>query len=259
MPSTQSIRVSLFSQSLLFATVIGCSHSMRDPGPMPGGRSADSLLIAPTESSVEESVPAGELDGVVVDAYTGSVLSHTTVSVIGSASSSRYIGVVSDESGRFRITGVGPGPATLVFRHLGYRVEQIPVSGDSGFIVRGGLHALVMTACGLLVITAPWPAITVIVRDVRTGAAPRVPVTLHVNDGRFADSSTVSASLTDLPDSLALGAAPDRIGRYRVLVTAPGYKAWQVREVQTHTSACYGMEGRYLPVWLLPTSGAAGR
>jgi hypothetical protein len=246
--------------SLLFsATAIGCAPSSRAAHTLPDYPATDSILIAPMEVSIDLRIPVGEIDGIVVDAYRGSVLSHAIVRVNYADTVKKTAAVVSDEGGRFRIIGVKPGPATLQFSYIGYHPENVPISGDSGLVVRGGLHAVAMRACGLLVNTGPRPAITVIVRDAQTGVAPTVPVMLRLSDGGYADSATASTSPSYTPDSLALGAAEQRNGSYDVRVTAPGYKTWQARDVRPPTSSCYGVEGRYLPVWLLPTSQTVKR
>lgn len=262
MTSLRSGRTHLISVSLLLiATVSGCARTSKSTLPMPDYRGTDSLLIAPTELSVDERIPIGEIDGVVVDAYRGSVLSHATIRVLYSDSLGKTAAVGSDDGGRFRLLGVKPGPATLKISYIGYGMQLVPISGDSGLVVRAGLHAVAMRVCGQIIRTAPTPAITVMVRDAQTGVAPMVPVTLRVRDGNFADSATgivsVPASQMYPTDSLSLGAAPERNGKYEVRVTAPGYKPWRASGVRPATNSCYGMEGRWLPVWLLPTSAPA--
>jgi len=248
---------------LLFAVAVSCTHQPSAAHGLPDFRASDSILIAPTEASVDQRIPAGEIDGIVVDAYRGSVLSHATVRVLYSDSVKKTAAVGSDDGGRFRIIGLKLGPATLQFSYIGYQIASVPISGDSGFVVRAGLHAVAMRACGLMIRTAPRPAIAVMVRDAQTGVAPTVPVMLRVKDGRFADSATgtmsAPASQSYPTDSLELGAAHERNGSYDVRVTAPGYKAWQARGVRPATSSCYGVEGRWIPVWLLPTSQAGER
>lgn len=264
MPSACLTRVRLLAMSLLlFAAAVGCVHQPHAAHALPDFPASDTILIAPTEVSVDQRIPAGEIDGIVVDAYRGSPLSHAMVTVIYSSPSSRSFGVQSDEGGRFRITRVKPRPAILEIRLIGHHTETVAISGDSGFVVRAGIHSVAMRACGLMVFTASRPAISVMVRDAQTGVAPTVPVMLRVKDGRYADSATgtVSAAPTQTypADSLELGAAHERNGSYDVRVTAPGYKPWQARGLRPATSSCYGVEGRWVPVWLLPTSQAPNR
>ncbi|MDQ2931320.1 MAG: carboxypeptidase-like regulatory domain-containing protein [Gemmatimonadota bacterium] len=194
---------------------------------MPDYRATDSILIAPTELSVDQRIPIGEIDGIVVDAYRGSVVSHATIRVLYSDSLGKTAAVGSDDGGRFRLLEVKPGPAALQISYMGYGSQLVPISGDSGLVVRAGLHAVAMRLCGQIIRTAPTPAITVMVRDAQTGIAPMVPVTLRVRDGNFADSATgiVSAPASQMypTDSLSLSAAPERNGKYDVRVTAPGY------------------------------------
>ncbi len=247
--------------SLLCAATTGaCAHSSQAAW-LPDYTARDSLLISPTEISVDQRIPIGEIDGIVVDAYRGSVLSHATVRVLYSDSLRRTAAVGSDDGGRFRLLGVKPGMATLQFSYTGYGTELVPISGDSGLVVRAGLHAVAMRVCGLIIRTAPSPAITVMVRDAQTGVAPTVAVMLHLRDGRFADSATgiatAPASQMYPTDSLSLAAAPERNGSYDVRVTARGYKTWEARGVRVALNSCGVLEGRWLPVWLLPTSQPA--
>lgn len=264
MTTAHSLRVWLITIPLmLFAATMSCAHQPLAARAFRDFAASDSILVAPTEVSVDQNIPLGEIDGIVVDAYRGSALSHAIVRVFYSDSLWKTAAVGSDDHGRFRIIGVRRGPATLQFSYIGYQIARVPISGDSGLVVRAGLHAVAMTACGLMIRTAPRPAITVMVRDAQTGVAPTVPVMLHVKDGQFADSATgsVSAPASQLypTDSLELGAAYERDGSYDVRITAPGYKPWHVHGVRPATSSCYGMEGRWVPVWLLPTSQAVNR
>jgi carboxypeptidase family protein len=250
---------------MLLALFLAATSCARQPSAAPSRANfiPDSILIAPTEVSVDQRVPVGEIDGIIVDAYRGTPLSHAIVRVVYADSLQKRSGAISDGGGRFRITGVQRGPATLQFSYIAYRTTTVSVSGDSGLIVRAGLPRVATTSCGLLIRTAPIPAVTVVIRDTQTGIAPTVPVMLRVLDGHYADSATGTASAISSQsystDSLLLGAANDRDGKYDVRVTAPGYKSWRARGVRPPVSSCYGVQGRQLPVWLLPTSQSPSR
>ncbi len=210
---------------------------------------ADSVVVAKTELSVDSTVPAGEVAGIVVDAYRDTPLPHTEIFVVYSGHKPHAIQGVSDENGRFHLTGLETGAGFLGGKRIGYRTESISITGDRGYVARIGMHGESYDGCGVIVTGVPAPALTAVVRDSRTGQAPSV-ATMRVRDGRYSDAITASPEGTD--SILKLQAAPEREGFYVVAVTAPGYKPWSVSDVRVGSSDCHGFEGRTLQVWLLP-------
>jgi hypothetical protein len=211
----------------------------------------DSVLVAPTELVVDESIPRGEIDGVVVDAYRGDAVSGALLAAHYDGAPTRPVYTAADADGHFRLIGLHPGRAVVRVSRIGNITDSIVVSGDSGYVARIGLRARrVYFPCDLIVTSEPAPAVTVFVHDVRTGNAPTVHVTLNLTDGNFADSASATENIS-LP--LELGAARGRDGKYDVVVSAPGYRRWHVRNVRTKQHAgCHLYEGRALQVWLLP-------
>lgn len=222
-------------------------------------RAKDSVLVATTDVAVNLSIPPGEAEGVVVDAYRGTGIRGANVFVRYDGPPVQVVSTVTDEDGRFRLIGLHPGRAILRLMRIGYLSSTTNVSGDSGFVVRAGLRAQQLRACGLVIATGPEPAVTVEVRDVRTGSPPLTPVTLRLRDGNFVDSVTAIESDSDAKLPPSLGAAPGRDGTYLVDVSAPGYRPWNARHVRPIIDICNRFTRRALRVWLLPTSDAVPR
>lgn len=156
----------------------------------------------------------------------------------------------------FTLKGVKRGPAKLRALLIGYREQNIMLSGDSGTVVRIGMHAQALRACGL-VVRAPGstgvPAVTAVVRDVQTGGAPSSAVMLHLKDRGFADSAVGVAASEAAADSIEVGGALNRKGSYAVDVNADGYAPWHLIGATT-TDECGNFVGRRIRIWLLPTS-----
>lgn len=64
-----------------------------------------------------------ELQGEVVDAQTGESLPFSNVRLLGSKR-----GAVTDESGRFRLSGIESAKAAVEFRYIGYATDTVAVS-----------------------------------------------------------------------------------------------------------------------------------
>ena len=86
------------------------------------------LLLCVSPADVRGQEPArGAVAGTVVDDSTGAPLARVTVLVVEPAS-----GTLTDERGRFFITGVPPGDRTLRARALSYRQRDLPISVRAG-------------------------------------------------------------------------------------------------------------------------------
>lgn len=232
-----------------------CTHPASVGHSISAPQMVDSVLVAPTELVVDESVPAGEIDGVVVDAYSGKPVYGASL-VPRYAASAHPVYTLADADGHFHLVGLHLGRTIVRVSRVGYGTDSVVVSGDSGYVARIGLRAHRMfIPCDLVITSEPAPAVTVFVHDVRTGNAPTVRVTLKLTDGHFADSASASENIS-LP--LELGAARGRDGRYDVVVSAPGYRRWHVRNVRTKQDGeCHPYQGRALQVWLVPEAEAA--
>jgi len=214
----------------------------------------DSVLVAPTEVRSNESVPAGDVAGVVVDAYRGTPLPGTAVGVRYLDTPERPFYVVADGNGFFHLVHLRPGRTVVRFARIGYPADSIVVSGDSGYVARVGLAAHKLSIpCDLVDPPEPAPAVTAVVHDARTGVAPVTPVRLRLRDGKFADSA--SRPQMNGADAVTLGAAKGRDGKYEVDVSAPGYEPVRIRNVRTRQRpGCHFYEGRTLELWLMPAA-----
>ena len=217
----------------------------------------DSVRVAITEVAVSASTPAGEVDGIVVDGYWAEPVAYAQIVYRDAEHPQESVGAISDADGHFRITRLPARSVVIRASLIGYLADTIRVDGKSGQFVRFGLRRQATRACGLPVQSdrpreAPF-AISVSVRDSRTGKAPAVPVAISLRDGRFIDSATIW--MRDGPaDSILVGAAPGRDGVYDVEVTARGYKSWSLRRVRPAVSDCDEVVGRIFSAWLIPTS-----
>lgn len=77
------------------------------------------------------------------------------------------------------------------------------------------------------------PAVTVELRDARTGAALTGPATVIVRDGAFADTTEISA------DFSSMGVAHERAGVYVVTVKKAGYRDWTRADVAVERDECH--------------------
>ena len=84
------------------------------------------LCVSPAGVRAQEPAP-GAVAGTVVDDSTGAPLARVTVLVVEPAR-----GTLTDERGRFVITGVPAGDRTLRARALSYRQRDLPVSVRAG-------------------------------------------------------------------------------------------------------------------------------
>jgi hypothetical protein len=219
--------------------------------------SIDSVLVAPTETVVDSSIPPGEVDGIVVGAYSGEPIVSAAVFLQARDHSSRPIFAITDPYGHF-VLKAPPREYTVVeSRILGYVRDTVTLGGKFGHFVRFGLRRQKLILCTSFVASASPAtydsarAISVFVRDSRTNAPPNAPVTLRVRDGSFTESVTLRAPDVRLNDSLVIRAGAERPGVYDVEVAAPGYATWRLYDMPI-AQDCQGLHGRTFPVWLLP-------
>jgi carboxypeptidase-like protein len=239
---------------------IGCAPPAKpssDPFFLERDTPVDSVRVASTEVVSNASIPIGEADGIVVDAYWGTPVYGAQVLFRDLNDPAHVRGTVTDVDGHFRLTNLPHRSITIRTQFVAYTPDTARLDGKSGHFVRFGLRGRAVRVCGLPVAVGPphdLPfAVTVYVRDSRTSAAPRVPVTIRLRDGSFVDSATVSPGRGPA-DSLAIGAARDRDGVYDVEVTAPGYKPWYLKRVRPVVTVCGQVVGRDFPAWLIPTT-----
>ena len=83
---------------------------------------ASALLLFPAVATAQSR--AGGVVGSVRDS-SGQRLDRTIIRVVGS--SDRIAPVTSDDSGGYRLTDIGPGPAHLFARRIGYAPETLSV------------------------------------------------------------------------------------------------------------------------------------
>ena len=76
-------------------------------------------------------------------------------------------------------------------------------------------------------------AVTVEMRDARTGAALSGPATLTVRDGAFTETVQIPAEFT------SMGVAHERAGVYVVTVSKPGYRDWTRTDVSVKRGECH--------------------
>lgn len=76
-------------------------------------------------------------------------------------------------------------------------------------------------------------AITVELRDARTGAALTGPATLVVRDGAFVETAEFPAELS------SIGVAHERAGVYVVTVEKAGYRDWTRADVAVKSDECH--------------------
>src|ERR671917_623794 len=77
------------------------------------------LVLVATAAGAQQ----GEIAGTITALGTGEPLAGAQVVVVGGAQRA-----LSDERGRFRITGVPAGNVTLEVRRIGYRLERVQTS-----------------------------------------------------------------------------------------------------------------------------------
>jgi hypothetical protein len=222
----------------------------------------DSILTSRTEAVPSSAVRVGEAEGVVVDAYSGRPL-MAIVYVKAKTGSERPVMGTATADGYFHLAHLPHHPVVARVNMLGYYPDTVLLDGQAGYVIRFGLHAMRMRVCGLPVLTdsaaldsaasrRPADAISVSVRDARTGSLPASPVTIRVRDGAYSDSAT-STSANLWSGAVLIGVAPERRGVYDVDVTATGYEPWHLRRVQPVLDGCGSVVERTIPVWLLPT------
>ena len=90
-------------------------------------------------------------------------------------------------------------------------------------------------------------AVSVEMRDARSGAVLTGPATLVVRDGAFAETAHIPAELT------GVGVAHERAGVYVVTVSKPGYREWTRADVSVKRGQCH-VETAVLRADLLPES-----
>jgi hypothetical protein len=243
--------ITVASMLLVAAVASGCApRTVFEKAPAPIA-APDSVIVATTETTVNASIPAGEVDGIVVHAYEGTPISGVAISV-HSLNTEKRLQLQTDNRGRFRITDLPPGMTVLVFRLIGYKPIIDTLDMHAGVAMRVALVEQTLTLCACDVLPDV-PAVTVLVRDALTNRAPEVPVTFRLRDGTFT-ADTVALAPASADSVLELNLKPCRDGTYLVEVSAPGYETWRARDVKAAAMNCVNFVPRRIPVWLLPTS-----
>lgn len=240
--------------SMLLVAVIanGCASrtvAKKEPTPI---NAPDSIIVATTETTVDTSIPPGEVDGVVVHGYHGTPIANVAIWAYSLTTKKRWQSQ-TDSAGRFRIADLPTERILFVFRMIGYVSLHDTIDAHTGVAARIALVDNTITLCACDV-PPDVPAVTVLVRDVRTSRAPRVPVTLRLRDGSFAADTTALAPTADADSVLELSLDPCREGNYSIEVSAPGYKTWRTRDVKAAAVDCMNFVPLRIPVWLLPTT-----
>jgi hypothetical protein len=249
------LRITASSVLLLF-TATSCASPLKQRDPERGSE-RDSLYVARSEAVANASVPAGHAMGIVVNANNGAPLSSVALQIFKNDSVVHGLRVITDENGFFKLQGIPKGVVKLRATLVGYKRQELAFIGDSGIVVRVGLYTQPVRVCGLQVPAdghTTIPAVSVIVRDARTGAAPTTGVALRIRDHEFVDSASTVAPNQIPSDSVELGAAPYRKGVYEVDVTAPNYQSFHLPKVRATNDSCDHFQGQRLNVWLLPKS-----
>ncbi len=78
---------------------------------------------APAVAQIRATAPGGTLTGVVRDSATGEPVSHALVSLVGGDQQ-----MFATAAGRFTLTGVGPGAASLRVQQIGYRAVTLALT-----------------------------------------------------------------------------------------------------------------------------------
>jgi len=211
--------------------------ALGDPGSVPVVRSPS----GPSIDSLTAMSPGGAVSGMVLDSATGKPVGGVEVSI-----QEARVGTWTNGKGRFTIPNLPAGPATLVFRLLGYRGIARPITIQRDQVIDGTISLVsVNTQLTRIVVTGTIAgteekaipnAITVITaqdiekRGVTTidqlfrGAVPGVVV---LNTGPSTDDNKVrmfSRGGTSVePGDLEKGAKPLKTYIDGVEVTDPSY------------------------------------
>lgn len=216
---------------------------------MPG---ADELTAGPPNPSTmrltpDSTVLSGELAGTV-DNEAGAPIGNVHV-LITSLSDGKHYRTTATDHGEFRIAGLASGALSLEATLIGYRAIIDTIALQPGTAVHLTMEANPTCFCDPPLHP---PALTALVRDSRTQRAPKALVTLHVEDGSYADS--VAIVLPDVSDDSALKMeiTSCRPGTYDVRVSAPGYKSWQAHRVKAGAADCARIVEKKILVSLQP-------
>lgn len=222
-------------------------------------------------------VEALHVVGTVMDGDMGVALESVQVYLRG-----EIVGVLTDRDGRFSLRIPSSGTFTLVAETLGYRMQSTAlfVPPDEGLVVQITTEQQSLSSCGMMV--CPYPGcgsgVSVEVRDLETGTAPEVQVTLSVFVEGEMDSATGVAPARDsaylasripgpgyeaafdsitatLPVKLHAGAGLGMDRPFGVEVSAPGYYPWGATGVWVVRRECLPPMSKTLRVWLQPRGG----
>ena len=220
-----------------------------------------------------EGVPPLQIVGAIFDADTGVGLESAQVYLRGSS-----VGALADESGRFSLQAPRPGSYVLVAELIGYRTMSTELNlQNQGAEVQIATEERPLTMCGMMV--CPYPGcgsgVSAEVRDLETGIAPQVEVTLTVTAGGETASSVGVAPALDsaylasrrpaggfeavfdsvtaaLPVKLHAGGALGSDAAFDVRVEALGYHPWEATGVWVLPRECLPDMSATLKVWLQP-------
>lgn len=92
-------------------------------------------------------------------------------------------------------------------------------------------------------------SVTARIIDARTGKAPRgSEVRVRITDGDYRQEQSATA----VSDSLSIDVGPWRMGVYDVVIVAPSYAPWHVRNVIVGVDHCNSAQAALVRAFLLP-------
>jgi hypothetical protein len=203
---------------------------------------------------ISVAIPDSTVAGVVYDARDGKPISGAAVSI---ASTARYS--ITDALGRFKISVAGIRDSTVRVRAtaLAYNPNGMVVAvGKSGVGVTIRLDPGPDVLCKReeLVLNLPGgftgrpQGVTLHVRDLLSGVAPKSAILMVVADSAAADTARSQVSTGEYLTAEA-GAGLGK-GPLTVRVQAAGYHAWTLSGIQR--DVCGKPIGSPFGVWLLP-------
>jgi hypothetical protein len=205
-------------------------------------------------SGVSLAIPDSTVAGVVYDARDGKPISGAAVSI---ASTARYS--ITDALGRFKLSVVGIRDSIVRVRATALRyspnVMAVAVGKTGvGVTIRLGPGLDVLCKPEELVFNLPGgftgrpQKVTLHVRDLLSGVAPKSAILMVVADSAAADTARSQVSTGGY--LLAEAGAGLSKGPLTVHVQAAGYHAWTLSGIQR--DVCGKPVGSPFAVWLLP-------
>jgi hypothetical protein len=192
------------------------------------------------------AVARSAIEGLIVSASTGEGLPSVQVTV-----ENTNRGAITDAAGRFRLTGLPIRDVVLEARGLGLTRARVrlDLSSDSGHAVVLPLAPARVEMCAGAVGNQSSASVTARIIDARTGKAPRgSEVRVRITDGDYRQEQSATA----VSDSLSIDVGPWRMGVYDVVIVAPSYAPWHVRNVIVGVDHCNSAQAALVRAFLLP-------